>query len=65
MKGFVINGTLAPRHREAGLELVETDDHIVELRHNFEIITRFSATGVKIEEIYKEADKWLQQQSSI
>ncbi len=58
MKGFIINGTLSPKHREASLELIE-DDHTIELKHDSEIIARFSATGVKIQEIYKEADEWL------
>jgi len=59
----ILNGSLSPRHREAGLELIETDDHVLELRtHNAEIVARFSATSTTILEIHKEADKWLQQQ---
>jgi hypothetical protein len=61
MHPFIINGTLAPRHREAGLELVE-DDHIVELRHNGGSVAQFSATGTTVLEIHKAADKWLEEQ---
>jgi len=61
MRNFIIHGTLAPRHREAGLELTE-DDHIIELKHNSEVIARFSAISVKVIEIHKEADKWLKEQ---
>lgn len=60
MRDFVIRGTLAPRHREAGLELTE-DDHIIELKHDTEAIARFSAISVEISEIHKEADKWLRE----
>lgn len=61
----ILNGTLAPKHRTAGLELIETDDHLLELRtYNAEVIARFSAIGVTVLEIHREADKWLQQQEA-
>lgn len=33
MSSFTLKGTLTPKHRAARLELIEPDDHIVELRH--------------------------------
>ena len=64
MNNFVINGTLCPQHRDAGLTLVENED-FVELQHpdEKEPIARFSAKGVTIEEIHKEADKYIGKQT--
>lgn len=62
MSETIINGTLCPRHRDAGLNLVE-DDHCIKLQHPSQQapIATFSATGASPDEIIKEADKWLDQ----
>ena len=61
MKQTILDGTLAPRHREAGISLVETDDHFLVLSCKTETIARWSATGATVFEIIKEADKWLRE----
>jgi hypothetical protein len=58
MRDFVINGTLSPKHREAGLELTE-DDHLIELKYDSKTVAAFSATSVTVAEIHKEANRWL------
>jgi len=64
MMQSILDGTLAPRHRDAGLSLVE-DEHFLQLKHNSqqEPLAVFSATGATIEEIIKEADRYLEQQN--
>jgi hypothetical protein len=65
MNGFILTGSLAPRHRDAGLTLVEDEDFL-QLKHDSqqEPIAVFSSKGAKIEEIVKEADKWLEQENT-
>jgi hypothetical protein len=64
MNQFVISGTLAPRHRDVGLELTE-NDHTLELKdREGNSIAQFSATGVTIEEIYREADRYIEKQAT-
>lgn len=62
VKDFRLTGSLAPHHREAGMELFEIDDHIIELRQHDKVIAHYSATGVTIEQIVKDADRWLNEQ---
>jgi len=63
MRDFVLNGTLPPRFREAGLELIEPDDHTLELRNGNQLVARFSAK-VTVSEILEEAEKWLIKQKT-
>lgn len=59
----ISNGTLPPRLRELGFELVE-DDHIIELKCKGEAVAGFSTTGTTAEEICKEAERWLKTQQT-
>jgi len=45
--------------KAASLTLHESGDHFLELRDGDYVIARFSANGASLEEILKEADKYL------
>lgn len=54
------NGTLSPRHREAGLALypAPADNSILNLIFEGHVIKSFGKTATA-EEMHKEAEKWL------
>ena len=64
MRPEILTGSLAPRHRDAGLSLIETGDDFLILKHDNKEIARYTVFGAKIEEIVKDADKWLNIHSS-
>jgi len=55
----VLNGTLCPRHREAGLSLIEKDGDIELLSEKLEPIKSWPGIGVLIQEIITTADNYL------
>lgn len=54
----LLSQSLAKAHREAGLYL-EEDDHVLYLKRNNHVVSRFNATKVSFDEIYRVADAWL------
>jgi len=51
---------LTTKQQEAGLYLVEPDDHTVELRNKAgERLAVWSSSGVTIQEMRREADKYV------
>lgn len=64
MRDFVLNGTLSPQHREAGLWLclAPIDNSVLNLIHNGSVIATYSATGAKVEEIRADATEWMEKQ---
>ena len=55
----VLNGTLCPRHREAGLSLIDKDGEIQLLNENLGMIKSWPGIGVFIQEIITTADNYL------
>ena len=55
-----INHILDVRHRQAGMRLVERDDHTLELRLSGATVARFSATGVTQDTIRRVAELQLE-----
>lgn len=51
---------LDARHRQAGMRLVERDDHTLELRLSGATVARFSATGVTQDTIRCVAERHLE-----
>lgn len=54
----VLTRILGEKHLRAGLYL-EEDDHTLCLMRGQTVLKRFSATGARVDEILKEADKYL------
>ncbi len=50
---------LFPAHIAFGIELVELDDHILVLQCKGETIAVYSATGVAVEQIQKDATAYM------
>jgi hypothetical protein len=59
MRQETLTGALKLIHRQAGLHLVELDDHILILQYKEQRIAFFNQSTVKIEELHKAADKYL------
>jgi len=60
----MLNGTLKPTHREAGLSLYSKDNGKLYLESiNSEVIHEFEP-GTHLTEIFEEADRWLKQKDS-
>jgi len=55
----ILTRVLKEEHRQAGLYL-EEDDHILYLMRGQQTLARFSATGLTIEELHKEADRLME-----
>lgn len=55
-----LQGILAKEQREAGLALVETDDHILELRHGSRVIARWLQTAATVEQIQYTAKTFIE-----
>ncbi|MCJ7805230.1 hypothetical protein MUP46_01120 [Patescibacteria group bacterium] len=55
----ILNGTLAPRHRDAGLSLVDKDGDLQLLDFNMKLIKSFPGTGALILDIITAADNYL------
>jgi hypothetical protein len=51
-----LGGVLSAIHEAMGLSLEMPDDHILELKHNGEVIARFSQSGATRDEILRTAD---------
>ncbi len=58
-----LNNLLSGEQRDAGLHLVEEDDHTVSLRHYENIIAHFTH-HVTVENLRHEADQWLNETKS-
>ena len=56
----ISKGALQPRHLIAGIELHEPDDKMLVLRCKGEVIATYPAKGVRVEEIRKDADEYLE-----
>ncbi len=61
MNNFILNGSLAPRHKEAGIMLclAPADKSLLNLIQGGHVIKSFDADKTTIYEILEEADKWL------
>jgi hypothetical protein len=55
----ILNGTLCPRHRDAGLSLVDKDGDLQLLDFNMKLIKSFPGTGALILDIITAADNYL------
>ena len=55
-----LNDILDESHRDAGMRLIERDDHTLELQRNRSTVARFSATGVTRDTIRRVADRQLE-----
>lgn len=55
----ILTAVLKEEHRRQGLYL-EEDDHLVYLKRGQQTLARFNATRVTVEEIQKEADKYME-----
>ena len=55
----VLTGVLTKKQRKVGLWLDEVDDHILELKQGWITRATFSIATVTIQDIQKEAQKWV------
>ena len=60
-KGLINNQYITEEWRVQGLSLHEEGDHILELRHQGQVLARFSQTGTTVENILKVAQKAMQE----
>ena len=65
MMQAVLKGALLPAHIAARIELYELDDHLLVLRCKGEVIATYSAIGVRVEEIQKDATEWLEKHNEV
>ena len=65
MRQETLTGALKPIHRNAGLHLVELDDHILVLQWKDQRIAFFNQTTVMVNEIHKAADEYLRETDMI
>ncbi|MBA7582043.1 hypothetical protein ES708_23963 [subsurface metagenome] len=55
----ILTAILKEEHRRQGLYL-EENDHTLYLKRGQQVLARFSATGATMEEIHREADKYIE-----
>lgn len=59
MMQAILKGALLPAHLAFGIELAEVDDHFLMLKCKGEAIAVYSATGVTVEQIQKDATAYM------
>ena len=55
----ILTAILKEEHRRQGLYL-EEDDHTLYLKRGHQILAKFSATGATVEEIQREANRYIE-----